>query len=416
MPEQPKDLSSWLDYIGQQHSEVIDMGLERFSQVQYSLNLKQPAPRVITVAGTNGKGSTARVIEALLLDAGYSVGTTLSPHVWRFNERIRIDGKEADDAAICNAFAAVDDARGDLPLTYFEFSALAALFCMARSQVDFAILEIGLGGRLDAFNAVDADVAVITSIGLDHQAFLGDTREAIGGEKAGILRAGQRVVLGQNMPESVYARCRTLDLTPNCWGEDFSSLEDFSNLNGNRQWVYSRADREAITVPQTRLAAHNIAVACEAVAGDVELNRERILRCADLAIPGRMDFREADDRVWVHDVCHNPDGADFFMGELAARGITPSFFICAMLAGKDHLSFVKAINNKSLSGTPWAFVDSHGDRQLAGEDLADTVGLPDAGVGDMRQAIGLAKAETGPGDVIVIFGSFNAVEQSPWLA
>jgi folylpolyglutamate synthase/dihydropteroate synthase len=104
------------------------------------------------------------------------------------------------------------------------------------------------------------------------------------------------------------------------------------------------------------------------------------------------------------------------MGELAARGITPSFFICAMLAGKDHLSFVKAINNKSLSGTPWAFVDSHGDRQLAGEDLADTVGLPDAGVGDMRQAIGLAKAETGPGDVIVIFGSFNAVEQSPWLA
>ena len=236
MPEQPMDLSSWLDYIGQQHSEAIDMGLERFSQVQYSLNLKQPAARVITVAGTNGKGTTARVIEALLLDAGYSVGTTLSPHVWRFNERIRIDGKEADDAAICNAFAAVDDARGDLPLTYFEFSALAALFCMARSQVDFAILEIGLGGRLDAFNAVDADVAVITSIGLDHQAFLGDTREAIGGEKAGILRAGQRVVLGQNMPESVYARCRTLDLTPKCWGEDFSSL------NGNRQWVYSRTD------------------------------------------------------------------------------------------------------------------------------------------------------------------------------
>ena len=177
MPEQPEDLPSWLEYISQQHPEVIDMGLGRFSQVQRSLNLKQPAPKVITVAGTNGKGSTARVIEALLLDAGYSVGTTLSPHVWRFNERIRIDGEEASDATICAAFAAVDVARGDLPLTYFEFSALAALFCMAQSQVDFAILEIGLGGRLDAFNSVDADVAVITSIGLDHQAFLGNTRE-----------------------------------------------------------------------------------------------------------------------------------------------------------------------------------------------------------------------------------------------
>ena len=221
MPEQPKGLSSWLDYISQQHPEVIDMGLERFAQVQNALDLKQPAPKVITVAGTNGKGSTARVIEALLLDAGYSVGTTLSPHVWRFNERIRIDGVEAGDATICAAFAVIDHARGDLPLTYFEFSALAALFCMARSEVDVAILEIGLGGRLDAFNAVDADVAVITSIGLDHQAFLGDTREAIGGEKAGILRAGQRVVFGQNMPESVYARCRALGLTPRCWGEDF---------------------------------------------------------------------------------------------------------------------------------------------------------------------------------------------------
>jgi dihydrofolate synthase/folylpolyglutamate synthase len=331
---------------------------------------------VITIAGTNGKGSTARVTEALLLDAGYSVGTTLSPHVWRFNERIRIDGVEASDATICNAFAAIDEARDDLPLTYFEFSALAALFCMA----------------------------------LDHQAFLGDTREVIGGEKAGILRAGQRVVLGRNMPESVYARCRILGLTPSCWGEDFSSL------NRDAQWVFSRPDGEAITVPQTRLAAHNVAVACEAVADMVELNAERILRCADLAIPGRMDIREANDRVWVHDVCHNPDGGRFFMGELAARGIVPSFFICAMLAGKDHLSFYQAINDKAIGAPGWAFIDSQNDRALSGQTLADIVGLPGAGVGNMGQAIDLAQVQTGQGDVIVIFGSFSAVEQSPWLA
>lgn len=410
MPEQPKDLSGWLSYIGQQHPKGIDMGLERFSRVQHALNLKQPAPRVITIAGTNGKGSTARVTEALLLDAGYSVGTTLSPHVWRFNERIRIDGVEASDATICNAFAAIDEARDDLTLTYFEFSALAALFCMARSKVDIAVLEIGLGGRLDAFNAVDADIAVITSIGLDHQAFLGDTREVIGGEKAGILRAGQRVVLGRNMPESVYARCRILGLTPSCWGEDFFSL------NRDAQWVFSRPDGEAITVPQTRLAAHNVAVACEAVADMVELNAERILRCADLAIPGRMDIREANDRVWVHDVCHNPDGGRFFMGELAARGIVPSFFICAMLAGKDHLSFYQAINDKAIGAPGWAFIDSQNDRALSGQTLADIVGLPGAGVGNMGQAIDLAQVQTCQGDVIVIFGSFSAVEQSPWLA
>lgn len=410
MPKQPQDLSGWLAYISQQHPEAIDMGLVRFSQVLDALNLKQPAPRVITVAGTNGKGSTARVIEALLLDAGYSVGTTLSPHIWRFNERIRIDGEEASDAAICDAFAGIDDARGELPLTYFEFSALAALFCMARSQVDVAILEIGLGGRLDAFNAVDAHVAVITSIGLDHQAFLGDTREAIGGEKAGILRARQRVVLGQNMPESVYARCRSLALTPRCWGEDFTSLHH------DTQWVFSRSDGEDITLPQTRLAAHNIAVACEAVADVVELSRERISRCADLTIPGRMDIREANDRVWVHDVCHNPDGASFFMEELASRGLVPSFFICAMLAGKDHLRFFQAINHKTTGDPGWAFVDSQDDRALAGEALAGIVGLPDAGIGNMDQAIDLAQAQTGQGDVIVIFGSFSAVEQSPWLA
>lgn len=412
MPEQPADLPSWLEYISQQHPEVIDMGLERFSQVQRSLNLTQPARKVITVAGTNGKGSTARVIEALLLDAGYSVGTTLSPHVWRFNERIRIGGEEASDATICSAFAAVDVARGDLPLTYFEFSALAALFCMAQSQVDFAILEIGLGGRLDAFNSVDADVAVITSIGLDHQAFLGNTRETIGGEKAGILRTGQRVVLGKNMPESIYARCRALSLTPRRWGEEFCSR----SVDAETSWELTRSYGHDITVPQTRLASHNIAVACEAVADVVELSRERILRCADLAIPGRMDIREADDRVWVHDVCHNPDGAAFFMEELATRGIVPAFFICAMLTGKDHLSFYQTINKKLSRAPQWAFVDSYGDRHLTGQALADIVGLPSAGIGDMGQGIELAKARTGYGDAIVIFGSFNAVEQSPWLA
>ena len=167
-----RELDEWLTFIANQHSVGIDMGLDRFHQVLRLLNLSRPAPQVITVAGTNGKGSTCVAAEALLLAHGVSVGCTLSPHIRQFNERIRLNGAQASDASICSAFAAIEAARGDIPLTYFEFGALAALYCMAAAKVQVAILEIGLGGRLDAFNAVDAQIAIITSIGLDHQAFL----------------------------------------------------------------------------------------------------------------------------------------------------------------------------------------------------------------------------------------------------
>ena len=140
-----RSLDDWLDYISQQHVQVIDMGLDRFNRVLHRLKLENPAPTVITVAGTNGKGSTCRMIEALLLHGGYRVGSTLSPHIWRFNERIRLHGNEASDEEICNAFEAIDSARGDVTLTYFEFSALAALYCIAKEHMDVAILEIGLG-------------------------------------------------------------------------------------------------------------------------------------------------------------------------------------------------------------------------------------------------------------------------------
>ena len=159
------DLNNWLAHISSQHEQVIDMGLSRMQDMLQRLDLACPASKVITIAGTNGKGTTATAIEALLLAHGVSVGTTLSPHINRFNERIRISGAQASDAKICAAFAAVEAARKDLPLTYFEFSALAALWCFKDAAVDVAILEIGLGGRLDAFNVVDADIAVITSIG-----------------------------------------------------------------------------------------------------------------------------------------------------------------------------------------------------------------------------------------------------------
>ena len=416
MPEpgttENKDLDAWLTYIDQQHPASIDMGLERFTKVLHDLGLGQPAPVVITVAGTNGKGSTVRVIESLLCQAGKRVGATLSPHIWRFNERIRIDGADASDKTICAAFAAIDAARGDMPLTYFEFSALAALYCMAQAEVDVAILEIGLGGRLDAFNAIDADVAVITSIGLDHQAFLGDTREAIGYEKAGILRRNQRVVLGQDMPNSVDKQCQELGLQPQRWGRQFASLD----LGDGEHWQYQRADADPITIPLTHLAPHNIALACEAVAPWVDASASVIQACSAQQMPGRMDIRRVDQRVWVHDVCHNPHGAEFFMAELARRRITPAFFICAMLAGKDHKGFFEAVNAATESPVPWLCLPSTGERGITASELAEHFGQPDCVAQNMTQAKKMALERTQVGEAIVVFGSFSAVEQCPWLA
>lgn len=407
-----RDLPEWLDYIDQQHSASIDMGLERFNQVLAALSLQRPAPRVITVAGTNGKGSTVRVIESLLLHAGERVGATLSPHIWCFNERIRINGGDASDEDICAAFAAIDVARGDIPLTYFEFGALAALYCMAQAQVDVAILEIGLGGRLDAFNAIDADVAVITSIGLDHQAFLGDTREAIGFEKAGILRPGQHVVLGRDMPVTVDQQCKDLGLTPLRWGQDFASTP----VGDGRHWRYQSGAGETLTVAFSQLAPHNIALACEAVSPWLAVTPAALQACASRQMPGRMDIRHSQDRIWVHDVCHNPHGAEFFLQELAQRDIKPAFFICAMLSGKDHRGFYDTVNRLSPEPAPWLCVSSTGERGIPAEELAANIGLSHRCAASMSEAQQQAIEQTQPGDAVVVFGSFSAVEQCPWVA
>ncbi|MGK0223740.1 MAG: dihydrofolate synthase/folylpolyglutamate synthase, partial [Limisphaerales bacterium] len=196
-------LEDWLTHIDGRNWQTVDMGLDRIIEMLERLNIQKPAPYVITVAGTNGKGSTCYACEALLLAHGLTVGTAISPHIDRFNERIRVNGEEVADDVIVSAFEAVEVHRKTLPLTYFEYCVLASFWLFRQCNVDVAVLEIGLGGRLDGFNVVGADSAVITSIDLDHQAILGDDRETIGAEKAGIFRPGQRIILAENMPNSV---------------------------------------------------------------------------------------------------------------------------------------------------------------------------------------------------------------------
>ncbi|HZX81198.1 MAG TPA: Mur ligase family protein, partial [Lysobacter sp.] len=199
-------LNDWLDRLERQHPRPVDLGLERIRAVHARLGLSRPAPVVITVGGTNGKGSTVAFIEAIARAQGLRVGAYTSPHLLRYNERIRIDGRDADDAAIVEAFEAIEAARGETTLTYFEVGTLAALWLFERTELDLAILEVGLGGRLDATNLVDADVAVITTIDLDHQDWLGDDVESIGFEKAGIARAWKPLVLGDDDPPSSVLR------------------------------------------------------------------------------------------------------------------------------------------------------------------------------------------------------------------
>lgn len=218
----PNTLSDWLAYIEQQHPQNIAMGLERVREVAARLQIEAPATHVIVVGGTNGKGSTVAFIEAIGRAAGWKVGTYTSPHLLRYNERVRIDGVEASDAQLVAAFAAVEAARGDTALTYFEFGTLAALWLLQQSALELAVLEIGLGGRLDAVNIIDADVAVITTVDIDHTDWLGEDREAIGAEKAGIIRGWNPVVLGEiDPPSSVLRRAYQLGANAIRAGSDY---------------------------------------------------------------------------------------------------------------------------------------------------------------------------------------------------
>jgi dihydrofolate synthase / folylpolyglutamate synthase len=401
-----RDLDGWLAYISEQHWQTIDMGLRRMQAMVNRLNLQQPAAKVITVAGTNGKGSSCYAAEAMLLQDGKSVGVTLSPHVSRFNERVRINGAEADDELLCCAFAAIDAQRKDLPLTYFEFSALAALWCFREQKVDVCILEIGLGGRLDAFNVIDADIAVITSIGLDHQQFLGETREAIGAEKAGILRPHQQVVFGPDMPETVLQAAAQLSLKPVVVGDSWQVRPDAENSTWSlfennvcrlsEQRYYQCAPQNLVIA---YLATHCLTGSSVAVIADVN----PLLR-----MPGRMQQRLVNGRRIVLDVAHNPAAAEFLAREMAQRHWQPKLIVCGMLRDKDHAGVYAAIAKQT--DAPWWLLDTDGERSLTAAELRKR--LPEASLTKSMPWENLLtelSTATQSGDVILAFGSFDLV-------
>jgi dihydrofolate synthase/folylpolyglutamate synthase len=400
-----RTLEDWLDYIGTVHVRSVDLGLERFRTVAERLDVLAPAGLSIIVAGTNGKGSTCMALEHLLAAAGQRVGTTLSPHVTRFNERVRIAGAELTDQDICEGFAAVEAARGDVPLTYFEFSALLALRAFREAAVDTAVLEVGLGGRLDAFNAVDADLAVVTSIGLDHQEYLGADLEVIGREKAGVFRPGRPVVLG-SVTESVRAVAAELDCPVWQLGCDFRVDESAES------WSYraDALDLDYAGLPRGDLAPVNCALAVTATAVAGADPRPGLAALHSVRLTGRMEQHRWHDLPVLLDVAHNPAGAQFLAGQLRQRYPGRNFVaLYGALTDKDAGATVRELDGL-VSG--WLVIPTQGPRGQAAEDLAARLPVAAEPCCSIERALDRAVSLTGRRDGILVFGSFSAVEQA----
>ncbi len=309
---QLESLSAWLEWLEQNHPQEIDLGLERVACVAARMALLNPSAKVVTVAGTNGKGSCVTATAALLASAGFSVGVYTSPHLIHYNERIVVDSKPVADEEICAAFAAIYSAcqqvSAEYPqpisLTYFEYGTLAALEIFRRRNVGAIVLEVGLGGRLDAVNIIDADIAVITSIALDHTDWLGDNREAIGYEKAGIMREGKPVICADfSPPETVLNQAKTLAAPLYLINRDFG----FTPIDSER-WNWWTGAYEFRDQPLPQLPLPSIAAALQvAYLSGLDLSELDAFNCvADLRVPGRFQTLEWNERQIILDVAHNP--------------------------------------------------------------------------------------------------------------
>ncbi|MEK7346602.1 MAG: bifunctional tetrahydrofolate synthase/dihydrofolate synthase [Pseudomonadota bacterium] len=410
-----KTLQEWLDWCEQLHPVAIDMGLERVKTVADRMDLRFDCP-VITVAGTNGKGSTCAMLEAVLLQAGYRTGVYTSPHLVHFEERCRLQGESASAEVFAEAFAAVEAARGEVSLSYFEFSTLAILHLMARAPLDVVILEVGLGGRLDAVNIVDADCAVITSIDIDHTAILGKDRESIGFEKAGIMRPGRPVIVSDPVPpQSVIDHAAAI-------GADLWRLgEDFNFSGDPQQWAWAGRGRRYSGMAYPALRGANQLINASGVLAALEALRQRIPVTAQavrnglamVALPGRFQIVPGQP-VLVLDVAHNPHSVAALAVNLDAMGFYPTTHaVLGAMADKDLLPMLQKVNPMI---DRWYFTDLPLPRAARAVDL-QAVWLAQNRRQDVASsvhpdpmtALQAAIEAADPADRIVVFGSFYTV-------
>jgi dihydrofolate synthase/folylpolyglutamate synthase len=411
------DLDDWLSWQETLHPSRIELRLERVGAVWAALGPEHfPCP-VITVGGTNGKGSCVAYLESFYRAGGYRCGAYTSPHLLHYSERVRIDGAPVGSGDLCAAFARIDVVRGETPLTYFEFGTLAALDLFARARLDIVILEVGLGGRLDAVNILDADVAVVTSIGLDHTAWLGDDPAGIAEEKAGIFRAGRPAVIGsQDTPARLRARAEEIGARPFELGREHGWHKEPAGHWA--WWGVEGARREALPAPAMRgprqydnAAAAICAAQClhqrlPLSTGAIRQGLQRTRLAGRFqVIPGAV--------TWVLDVAHNPEAAAVLAENLALLGCDGRrHAVMALLADKDAAGVVTPL---APLIDCWHLAPAPSDRAMALSDLEAAVALASPSVAStssttVDQALASAGAVANEGDLILVFGSFVTVE------
>ncbi len=420
----PATLGDWLAYLEQLHPSAIDMGLDRSRQVAQQLGLTRPAPRVITVTGTNGKGSTCAFVAALLQAQGLKVGVYSSPHLLRYNERVQVQGVEASDAELCKAFAAVEAARGDITLTYFEMGTLAAFWLFEQAQLDAVVLEVGLGGRLDAVNLVDADLSLVTSIGIDHADWLGDSRESVAFEKAGIFRQGRPALCGDlDPPAPLLEQADRLGCPLSLRGRDF-------DLSETREgWNWRGRDKagqviELSGLPLLDLPMENAALALQAyLLLDMPWQADVIHSAlASARITGRLDRRvfqwQGKTLNLLLDVGHNPHAAQFLAQRMVQRPIVGKrLAVFGLLSDKDLdgvvNELVSSVQNWAVAPLPTPRTRPVAQLQSALQNLGAEVASYDSVALALEAQCARATAD----DEILLFGSFYCVAEAlEWLA
>ncbi|MGS3143500.1 bifunctional tetrahydrofolate synthase/dihydrofolate synthase [Aeromonas sanarellii] len=401
---QSRSLVDWLSYLEQIHPVNIDMGLERVGAVARRMGLTELPFKVITVAGTNGKGSSCAMAASILMAAGYKVGVYSSPHLLRFAERVRVNGAELPDEEHCAAFAAVEAARAEIALTFFEFATLAGLWLFRRAAPDVLLLEVGLGGRLDATNVVESDVAMITSIALDHCDWLGNTREAVAVEKAGVYRKGKPAISGEpNPPATIASEAARLGACLRQVGRDFHGDEHEGDwdYHGLHHWL---------GLPKPALPLMNAVTVLAALESLGLPLAESAIRegLANACLAGRMQRLQSDPAVIV-DVAHNPHSAAYLASQLRlhpCKGKRRA--VVGMLKDKDMAGSLKELQGL-VDG--WYLASLHGPRAATAAQLAAALGEqgPAAQFESVSEAYEAALAVSSPDDMVIVFGSFYTV-------
>jgi len=407
-----KDLNNWLDYISSLHIATIDLGLDRIQAVWLKLKLNPFNCSVITVAGTNGKGSCVAALQSIYQAAGYKVAAYTSPHMQVFNERASFCGNMLSDEVLIQAFTKVEQARQDVPLTYFEFSTLAILLALHGLQPDVLILEVGLGGRLDAVNIIDADVAIISSVDFDHMQYLGDTRELIAIEKAGIARQQRPLICVEpNPPATLLEYAKNNNILIKFINQDFTVEQAADSWSLRSEFNYDQLPYPSVPLPSAVAAV----VATQQLQTRIAVDKTSIQQgLAGLALPGRFEQHTLDSQRWIFDVAHNPQAITYLVQQLLGHKYNKIKVIFGVMADKAIAELIEILAPLVQS---WYLVDLPDPRAASGENLAKM--LPTFGeknwynFSSVAAACEQVTAEAAIGDwPVVVCGSFVTVAQA----